>query len=387
MIRFLTCGESHGKMLSVIIDGFPAGMAIDVNEINNDLARRQKGHGRGSRSAGLEQDKAQIISGVRWGFTTGAPIGILIENRDWANRKREMSLDIKDKSVKYIKTKPRPGHADLAGALKYGADDITPILERASARSTASQVAAGSIFKQYLRNFGIETIAFTECIGEIYMTGEYKIKNINQAVKDIESSAVRCPDKALTKEMIKYIDEIKKAGDTLGGIIKAEAHGAPAGLGSYTQWDERIDAEIARALMSIPSIKGVEIGEASHSAFSIGSAVHDEIYYSKQKGYYRKTNRCGGVEGGITNGETVTAYVAVKPIPTLLKPLNSVDMKTKKSVKGQIVRSDVCVVPSAVVVVEAMMAYAIAMAHNKKFGGDNIEDTKKAQKEYLKRIK
>jgi chorismate synthase len=372
MLRFLTAGESHGKMLIAILEGLPSNLELRPEDINEDLARRQQGYGRGPRSISIEKDKADIISGVYSNKTTGSPIGLVIENKDWENRKKTIAK----------LTVPRPGHADLCGILKYNLDDINPVLERASARNTASIVAVGSVCKKYLKFFGIDIVGYVKSIGDVD-AGIFPIKDIKNFRKNVESSLVRCPDKNMSQAMIKKIDQAKASGDTLGGEVCIEIVNVPVGLGSYMQYDTRLDSMIAESLMSIPSVKYVCIGESDVSKH-LGSHVHDPIIYDKKKKFHHTSNNCGGIEGGISNGEPIRVIAGLKPIPTLLKPLDSVDIKTKKAKKAVIVRSDVCVAPSAVVVAEAMLGFAIAKAHRQKFGGDSIQETKSNVENSLK---
>ncbi len=370
MLEYRSAGESHGKGFILIIDGMPAGVKIEPEKINAQLKRRQGGYGRGGRMK-IEKDRVEIISGIRAGLTLGSPIGIYLENKDWKNWNEIMSVVGKINDSKKV-TKPRPGHADLAGILKYNHNDIRNILERASARETAARVAAGSIFSQFLTNFNIDIVSHVLSIGNI----ELKSPEIDFEVlkKNVENSPLHCYDKEKEKEMMSYIDKIKEKGDSLGGILEVRTTELPVGLGSHVQWNRRLDGRLAQAIMSIPAIKGVEIGPAFDNAKLPGSLVHDEIYYSNNKGYYHKTNRAGGLEGGISNGEGLIIRMAMKPIPTLTKPLNSVDIKSKKSFKASIERSDVTAVPAAGVVGEAMVSLVLADALLEKFGGDSMEE-------------
>jgi chorismate synthase len=320
MIRLLTSGESHGKALSVIIEGIPAGLKINLNFINNELARRQKGHGRGGRMK-IEKDKAEFLSGIRFGETIGSPISIQIKNKDFENWKNIMQIEegSTDKKV----SSPRPGHADLSGVLKYDREDIRDILERASARETASRVAAGAIFKLLLAEFGIKIYSHTISIGKISI--KKPMKNLDK----IEDSPLRCTDPQMEKEMIKIIDEAKEKGDSLGGVSEIIARGVCVGIGSHAHFNRRLNACIASAMMSIPAVKAVEIGEGIKNAAKFGSKVQDGIFYSKKKGFYRSTNKSGGIEGGMSNGEDIVTRIYLKPIPTLSTPLESIDIKTK----------------------------------------------------------
>ena len=377
MIRLITSGESHGKALSVIIEGMPAGLQIDAKMIDRELSRRQKGYGRGGRMK-IESDKAEILSGVRFGETIGSPISIQIKNKDFENWKDIMKAD-KGSTGKTV-TSPRPGHADLPGILKYGRTDIRDILERASARETASRVAAGAIFKTFLAEFGIKIHSHTISIGKI------SINSSTKGLDKIENNPLRCTDSRAEKEMMKIIDEAKKKGDSLGGVSEIRAVGVCPGLGSHANFGKRLNASIAYAMMSIPTVKGIEIGEGIKNAENFGSEVQDEIFYSKKKGFYHSTNRAGGIEGGMSNGEDIIVRIYLKPIPTLSSPLKSVDIKTKKETLAQKERADVCVVPAAGVIAESMMAYVLTDAFLDKFGTDAMKDIKINYKSYMERI-
>jgi chorismate synthase len=378
MIRLITSGESHGKALSVIIEGVPAGLTVDSKFINNELSRRQKGYGRGGRMK-IESDKAEILSGIRYGETIGSPISIQIKNKDFENWKNIMKI-AKGSTDKKV-TSPRPGHADLAGILKYGRTDIRDILERASARETASRVAAGAIFKLFLAEFGVKIYSHTIAIGKI------SIKKPVKSSDEIENSPLRCTDPEKEKEMMKLIDDAKKKGNSIGGVSEIRAAGVCSGIGSHVHFDRRLNVTIAAAMMSIPTVKGVEIGEGIKNAEKFGSKVQDEIFYSKNKGFYRSTNRAGGIEGGMSNGEDIVTRIYLKPIPTLSSPLKSVDIKTKKRTLAQKERADNCVVPAAGVIGESMMAYVLSNAFLDKFGGDCMKDIKANYNSYIKRIK
>ncbi len=377
MIRLITSGESHGKALSVIIEGIPAGLQINEKSINNELCRRQKGYGRGRRMK-IESDKAEILSGVRFGETIGSPISIQIKNKDFENWKDIMKT-AKGSTDKKV-TSPRPGHADLPGILKYGRTDIRDILERASARETAARVAAGAIFKLFLAEFDINIYSHTISIGKI------RIKKPIKSFDEIEDSLLRCTDPASEKEMIKLIDEAKKKGDSVGGVSEIIVQGVCPGIGSHVHYDRRLNASIASVIMSIPTVKGVEIGEGIKNASKFGSKVQDEIFYSKKKGFYRSTNRAGGIEGGMSNGEDIVTRIYSKPIPTLSSPLKSVDINTKEKTLAQKERADICVVPAAGVIAESMIAYVLSDALLNKFGGDCIKDIKASYDSYIKRI-
>ncbi|NQU95875.1 MAG: chorismate synthase [Candidatus Omnitrophica bacterium] len=371
-IRYLTAGESHGKALVSIIEGIPSGMKLDVGFINDELARRMKGYGRGKRML-IEKDKVQILSGTRKGKTLGSPVTLLIENKDF-----------KIESLPSISC-PRPGHADLAGALKFGERDIRNILERASARETASRVATGALCKILLSEFGIKFLSHVVMIGGIKAEKRFSFGKMKLLA---EKSAVRCVDKDASELMKNEIQDAKDAGDTLGGTFEVVAEGIPCGLGSYTQWDRRLDGNLARAVMAIPGIKAVEIGAGFNVAIKRGSEVHDEIFFEKSsKKFKRNQNAAGGIEGGITNGEDLILRAAMKPIATLVKPLRSVNINTKKATKAQVERADVCVVPSSGVIAEGVSAIEIACAMTEKFGGDSLIEMKRNYEGYLKQIK
>ncbi len=384
MLRYLTAGESHGELLMGVIEGIPAGLLIRVTDIDRDLARRQIGYGRGNRMK-IEKDSVKIYAGVRWGRTLGSPIGLMIRNKDWENWRDKMSPDTMFLNSAEPVTRPRPGHADLAGALKYNATDIRNILERSSARETAMRVAVGSVAKRLLEEFGIEIISQVLSIGGVYT----KVPKIStpELKKRVEASELRCADPEAEKRMKRKIDEAKMAGDSLGGVIEILVTGVPAGLGSHTHWDRKLDGKLAAALMSIQAIKGVEVGAGFGTANRPGSMVHDEIFWSKKEGFYRKTNMAGGIEGGISNGESIVLRAAMKPIPTLMKPLRSVDIASKKPFKASVERSDVCAVPAAGVVAESAVAFEIASAMIEKFGGDSIDEMRRNHHWYTRYLK
>jgi len=383
MIRYLSAGESHGPALTGIIEGLPAGMELTAEFINSDLARRQKGHGRGGRMA-IETDTAEILAGVRWGVTTGAPVALMIRNRDWENWGEKMSPDPSCRGAMKPVSRPRPGHADLTGMMKYGLDDARNVLERSSARETAMRVAVGAVAKAFLDGFGIGVHGWVTEIGGV-SAGVMKGAPAALA-KKAESSPVRCPDPAAAKKMVSAIDAAKAAGDSLGGVFEVVIAGCPPGLGSYVQRDRTLDGMLAGAMMSIQAMKGVEIGMGFDAARNPGSKVHDEIFYTKSNGFYRRTNNAGGIEGGMSNGSDIVVRVAMKPIPTLYKPLRSVDVKTKKVFKAAVERSDACAVPAAAVVGEAVAAFVISQAMSEKFGGDSMDDMKRNHASYLKRL-
>ncbi len=385
MIRYVTSGESHGKCLTAVLEGIPYGLELDEDFINTELARRQKGFGRGERMQSIESDKVSITSGVRHGKTLGSPIALTISNKDWENWKTIMSTQVRDVDEKFKLTRPRPGHADLPGVLKFNTDDTRDILERASARETAARVAVGAICKKFLKEFGIKIISFTKEIAGIRVpSSKMKIDDIAELV---ENSPVRCYDEKTAERMMKAIKKAKENGDTVGGIFTVVAAGVPVGLGSHTQWDLKLDARLSFAMMSIQAVKGVEIGRGFDITRKLGSEVHDEIFYDKSIGYWRKSNNAGGIEGGISNGEQIIVRAAMKPIPSLKKPLQSVDIQIKKNIKAQIVRSDVCAVPSAGVIGEAVVGIEIARAFLEKFGGDSIVEIKTNYSNYIDMIK
>ena len=379
MLRFLTAGESHGQALVMTIDGMPAGLELDIDALNAQLARRQRGYGRGRRME-IESDRAEVLAGVRHGVTTGAPIALLIRNRDWVNWQqtmyveREMPAEASGTKRADV-TRPRPGHDDLAGAIKYGHDDIRDVLERASARETAARVAAGSLARQLLGAFDIRLASHVSAIGDVVVPAG-RVVSFDEARALPDDSPLRCVDPDLQRQMIAYIDKAKEAGDTVGGAFEIIATGVPTGLGSYVQWDRKLDGRLGQALMCIHAIKAVGIGIGPEVAVRPGSRVHDEILPpTGDSGIaLRPTNNAGGLEGGVTNGEDVRITGFMKPIATLMKPLRSVDLNTLADAPAAIERSDVCAVPAAAVVGEAMVSYVLADAFLEKFGGDSIEE-------------
>jgi chorismate synthase len=379
--RFLTAGESHGKALTVIIEGMPADLTLTEEHIAADLERRQKGYGRSERMK-IEEDKAEILSGVRYGLTIGSPISLLIWNRDWENWKQAMSVSPSEKEAEPL-TRPRPGHADLAGVTKYGLDDIRPILERSSARETAARVAAGAIARRLLQEFSIDIHSHTLAIGGVWARHQGPVD-----WEQVEGSPVRCADREAEKAMMAVIDDAASGGDTVGGVFEVVATGVTVGLGSHVHWDRRLDGRIAQAIMSIPSIKGVEIGPGFRMADLKGSQAHDVIQVREGStyGWQRATNQAGGIEGGISNGEPIIVRAAVKPVPTLKKPLPTIDLSTRETVEAHFERSDMCIVPAAGVIGEAMLAIILADALLEKFGGDNLRETRRNFEGYLKSI-
>ena len=376
VFRFLTAGESHGEALTAVIDGVPAGLQLTEGDIDEDLARRQRGYGRGGRMK-IERDRVHISSGVRWGRTLGSPITLTIANRDWENWKGTMAVGTPDPGVaaKQV-TRPRPGHADLAGAMKYGHHDIRNVLERSSARETTARVAVAGVAKRLLREFGITIISHVTEIGGVRINGDLSMP-WDDIRRRAESSEVRCADPDAERAIIEAIDAAKEKGDTLGGVFEVVALGCPVGLGSYVQWDRRLDGRLAQALCSIQAIKGAECGLGFETARRPGSAVHDEILFDTEGGFRRTTNNAGGLEGGVTNGQPLVVRAAMKPLSTLRTPLRSVDVATKEPVEAVVERSDVCAVPAAGIVGEAMVAIVLAEAFLVKFGGDGIEEIRR----------
>jgi chorismate synthase len=384
--RFLTAGESHGKGLMAIVEGMVADLPLEERYINRELKRRQQGHGRGPRMK-IEEDRAEIMAGVRYGLTIGSPIALFITNRDWQNWQQELSVSPVEKEVEPV-TCPRPGHADLAGVTKYGLEDIRPIIERASARETAARVAVGAIARRFLEELGIAIRSYTVAIGRHHWEPP-KVSSINWG--KVEASPVRCGNAKVEKAMVAAIDEAKGNGDTLGGIFEVIANSVPVGLGSHVSWDRRLDGKIARAIMSINAVKGVEIGAGFSLAELKGSQAHDVIEPSSRDKtgglpWRHTTNRAGGIEGGISNGEDIIIRAAVKPIATLASPLPSIDLRSGEKVKAHYERSDICVVPAAGVIAEAMLAIVLADACLDKFGGDNLEETLTNYRNYLSNI-
>jgi chorismate synthase len=375
MIRFLTAGESHGKCLIAVLEGLPGGLSIDIDFVNLQLRRRQLGYGRGGRMQ-IESDKIQILSGVRQGNTIGSPISFAIQNKDWDHWRIPMSIEpTPGRSDIRSVSRPRPGHADLAGALKLQTYDIRDVLERASARETAARVAAGAFCRLFLAHFGIRIGSHVVAIGRESIAEEFEESSIEKILALDPESPVRCADPDAARRMVSLIDEARAAGNTLGGVVETVASPLVPGLGSHVQWDRKLDGNIAQAMMSIPSVKAVEIGSGIEGARSYGSAVHDPILYDSQtKRFHRKTNRAGGIEGGISNGEDIRVRIYLKPIPTLRKPLGSVDVRSKQPFEAVVERSDTCVAPAAGVIAEAMLSIVLAGAFLEKFGGDSLKE-------------
>lgn len=379
-MRYITAGESHGPQLTAVLEGAPAQFELNADELNEELARRQKGYGRGRRMQ-IEKDRVQVLSGVRHGKTTGAPIALVVENKDWKNwtdiMGAEPITEEQENNMKKRVTRPRPGHADLNGAIKYGHRDLRNVLERSSARETAARVAVGAVAKQILAAFGIHVGGHVVRIGSV-KAKEADYPSLQQLKKVTEESPVRCYDEEAAQRMMAAIDQAKDNGDSIGGVVEVIVEGAPVGLGSHVHYDRKLDGRIAQAVMSINAFKGVEFGLGFEAAERFGSQVHDEIVRDEKNGYSRKTNNLGGFEGGMTTGMPIVVRGVMKPIPTLYKPLNSVDIKTKEPFAASIERTDNCAVPAASVVAEAVVAWEVANAFLEKFGGDRFDEIKAA---------
>lgn len=387
MLRFVTAGESHGQALIAWVSGFPAGVPVEMEFVQRELHRRQLGYGRGGRQK-IEKDTAEFLAGVRHGKTIGAPIALRVENRDWKNWEKVLPVEDSEgaEDLKKKLTAPRPGHADLAGSQKFNFHDARYILERASARETAARVAIGALAKLFLREFGTNVLSHSIAVGHVRLEREATWEEIVAICENLESP-LRCVDKATEDRMVAEVDKVHRANDTVGGAFEVVARGLPPGVGTHVQWDEKLDAKIARAVMSIQAVKAVEIGTGFSNAASYGSEVQDEIRYdAARKRFSRPSNRAGGLEGGITNGEDVIVRGYLKPISTLRKPLVTADMNTKQEVKAAYERSDVCVVPAGGVVGEAMVSFELAAAMLEKFGGDSITETKRNFEGYLKQL-
>ena len=396
MLRFLTAGESHGQALVVILEGMPAGLPLDIEQVAAELRRRQSGYGRGRRMQ-IESDRAEVLSGMRHGETLGSPIALLIKNKDWENWRQTMSVEAEPAANaggpnRPAVTRPRPGHADLAGTVKYDRQDIRDVLERASARETAARVAAGSVARQLLMRFGIETVNHVIAINGVGLPDPGTV-TFEQARAISADSPLRCVDPVIEQRMIEEIDRAREAGDTAGGAFEVIVRGLPAGLGSYVQWDRKLDGRLGQALMSIPAIKGVGIGLGPIVAALPGSRVHDEILPGSPGrkptafGLLRPTNNAGGLEGGVTNGEELRVTAYMKPIATLMKPLRSVDLPTMTEALATVERSDVCAVPAAGVVGEAMVGLVLADAFLEKFGGDSIGELERNFTTYVEHVR
>ncbi len=380
-MRFLTAGESHGIGLVGIIDGYPSGVSINIDILNNELEKRQKGYGRGGRML-IEKDAVRILSGIRKGMTTGAPISFIINNKDWENWKNIMDPGPSGDREEEPLLEPRPGHADLTGVQKYRFDTIRDVIERSSARETAARVCVGGFSRIAIGILGINVYSYVNQIGKAVLKKDIAINDDN--IQKTEQSEVRCPDKKISQEMKEEINRAKRNGDSIGGRFKLTATGVPPGLGSYSSWDRRMDGKIAASIMSIPAVKAVEIGKGFESGASTGLGHHDEIYYNKKKNFFRKTNRAGGIEGGMTNGENIVVGATMKPIPTTAKGMKTVNIKTKETAVSIKERSDVCAVPSASVVGEAMLSIELLNSILDKFGMDNIEEILQNYKNYKK---
>jgi chorismate synthase len=393
MLRFFTTGESHGEALVAVLSGVPAGLGIDQAFVNRELWRRQQGYGRGGRMK-IECDTARFTSGVRHGHSIGSPITALIENRDWKNWEESLPVEPGDPSKHKAVKSPRPGHADLAGALKYNFRDARYVLERASARESTSRVALGAIAKLFLRELGIEVLSHVLAVGSVRSGADDVTWGLIQKLYDREEVLLNCVDSEAEQRMKAEVDRATEERDTLGGIFEVVAHGVVPGLGTYANWDERLDTQLAAAVMSVQAVKAVEIGSGMEAAVSLGSSVHDEIRYEQNAtekgratGFTRRTNRAGGIEGGISNGEDVVVRGYLKPIATLRRPLESVDFATREPVKAAYERSDICVVPAAGVVAEAMVALTLVRVALEKFGGDSMTETLRNYHGYLKQLK
>jgi chorismate synthase len=385
MLRFFTAGESHGPALTAIVEGFPAGVAVKPEDIDRDLARRQQGYGRGGRMK-IERDQVQFRSGIRFGESLGSPITLLVENRDWRNWTGKMSPLAEDRDPKYTVTRPRPGHADLAGVLKYDRRDVRDILERASARETTMRVAVGSLAKCLLRPLGIEVRAWVSEVGGI--RARHEGLSPDEIFAAAEKSEVRLADPQAEREIIALVDECKKAGDTLGGVVEVVATGLPPGLGSHVHWDRKLDGRLGGALLSLQSAKGVEIGLGFEAARRRGSRAQDEIGWdATDREFRRATNHAGGTEGGMSNGAPLVVRVAFKPLSTLMKPLASVDLATKEETRGVIERSDVMAIPAAAVIAEAVVAFELAGFALEKFGGDGLREILRNSDGYLAQVR
>ena len=388
MLRYFTSGESHGEALVAFLSGLPAGLTVDQDFLDRELWRRQQGYGRGGRMK-IETDTAHILSGVHHGKTIASPIAVMIANRDWQNWKESLPVETGDPGKHRAVASPRPGHADLAGALKYDFREARYVLERASARESAARVAIGALAKLYLRELGIEVLSHVIAVGSVVLEREIPWEAIEQVAKQ-NAVLLSCADAGIERRMKDEVDKILRTGDSLGGVFEVVAHNVPPGLGTYIQWDERLDAMLAAAVMSLQAVKAVEIGTGIHAAYSPGSTVHDEIGYQKDStfaGFTRTRNNAGGIEGGTSNGEDIRVRGYLKPISTLRRPLQSVDFTTREPVKAAYERSDVCVVPAAGVAAVAMVALTLARCAIDKFGGDSMRETKRNFEGYLEQLK
>ena len=381
-LRVVTAGESHGPGLTCVVEGLPAGLELDRDAVNHDMARRQLGHGRGGRMK-IEKDSAEVTAGVRHGLTLGGPVSLTVVNRDYANWEERMNPWPVDAEVAEVHT-PRPGHADLAGVMKYGFTDVRNVLERASARETAARVAGGALAKGFLRAVGVEIVSHVIQINTVRAPVRDDLTFADFA--DVDASPVRCLDAEASRAMVAEITALRKRNESLGGVFEVRAFGLVPGLGSHVSWETRMDGRIGMAMLSIQSVKGCGIGDGFDLAGRPGSEAHDEIFFSEERGWYRETNRSGGIEGGMTTGEPVVVRVAAKPLPTLTKPLRTVDIATHEPAQALRERTDSAVVPAAGVVGEAMLAIVLAGAYREKFGGDHIDDVRAAVAAYEQRI-
>jgi chorismate synthase len=389
MLRYFTSGESHGEALVAVLSGLPAGLAVDQAFVDRELWRRQQGYGRGGRMK-IETDQAHFLSGVHHGKTIGSPIAVMLANRDWQNWKESLPVETGDPEKHKRVASPRPGHADLAGALKYDFTEARYVLERASARESAARVAIGALAKLFLRELGMEVLSHVIAVGAVSV-GEREIgwEEIEKVSRKDEV-LLSCADAEIEQRMKEEVDKVLRTGDSVGGVFEVVAHDVPPGLGTYAQWDERLDALLAAAVMSLQAVKAVEIGSGIHAAYSAGSAVHDEIGYQKQSGFAgftRTRNNAGGLEGGVSNGQEIRVRGYLKPISTLRRPLQSVDFATREPVKAAYERSDVCVVPAAGVAGESMVALTLARCALEKFGGDSMRETKRNFEGYLEQLR
>jgi chorismate synthase len=380
-LRLITAGESHGPGLTAIVEGLPAGLELDRDALNRDMARRQLGHGRGGRMK-IEKDSAEVTAGVRHGRTLGGPVALWVVNRDYANWEARMSPWPVDEEIGEVHL-PRPGHADLVGVWKYRQTDVRNILERASARETAARVAGGGLAKAFLRALGVEVYSHVVQIGPIVSSARPQRP---EDFAGVDEDKVRCLDPEASKRMVEHINVQRKANESIGGVFEVRAFGLTPGLGSHVSWEERLDGRLAGAVCSIQAVKGVEFGDGFELAGTPGSGAHDEIFYDEQRGFYRETNHAGGLEGGMTTGEPLILRGALKPIPTLTKPLRSVDISTREPAQALRERTDSSVVPAGGVVAEAMVAFVLADAYRRKFGGDHIDDVREAVRAYEERI-
>ena len=381
-LRFVTAGESHGPGLTAVVEGMPAGLELVPEDLDRDLARRQLGHGRGGRMK-IERDRAEVVAGIRHGRTLGSPVALRIANRDYANWEERMSPWPVEAPVEEVHL-PRPGHADLAGVQKFGFSDVRDVLERASARETAARVAAGALARVLLRAVGVEVVSHVLRIGTVVAPWPSDPGPADFAA--VDESPVRCLDPAASQAMVAEIDAARKANESLGGIFEVRAFGMVPGLGSHVSWAERLDGRLAQAIMSIHAMKGVSIGDGFELAERVGSQAHDEIFWSEEHGYHRPTNRAGGLEGGMTTGDPLVVRAAMKPLPTLTKPLRSVNIETKEPAEALRERTDSCTVPAAAVVGEAMVALTLASAYREKLGGDHVDDLRAALDAYRERL-